>query len=1124
AVDWPAFYAGTGARRVDLPTYAFQHQHYWISQEADSGSATSLGLDSVAHPLLGAALPLAGADGLVLTGRLSLATHPWLADHQVLGSILFPGTGFVEMALQAGGEVGCDTLAELTLQAPLVLPEDGHVQIQVTVGAPEDAGRREVTIHSRTGTAPWTLHALGFVAPTAPERWTGAEAWPPPGAEPLAIDGAYDWLADQDYVYGPAFQGLQAVWRHDGDLYAEIALPEGTGPAGFNLHPALLDAVLHASLVEGADQERPAVLPFAWTEVSLHGVEATRLRARITRLDDGGLRLDLADGEGIPVMTVGAVLGRPVEQGRLAAAGGGHDGLYRLDWREVSGAEVEQPSAFELFEAGGTDNVHEAVLGALSRLQEFLARAESGTRLVVVTRGAVALPDEPLTDLAGAAVWGLMRSAQWEHPDRVVLADVDGPVEPDAIFATGEPQVVIRDGVALVARLSRVPLSMEDALSSRFGGEGTVLVTGAAGALGSLVARHLVREHGVRDLLLVSRRGSEAPGADALRKELTALGAEVTVAACDVADRDALAALLAGVRLAGVVHAAGVVDDGLVDGLTPDRVEAVLRPKADAAWHLHELTRDQELSAFVLFSSATGTLGNAGQSGYAAANAFLDALAVRRRSEGLPAQSLGWGMWAEATGMAGSLSEAQLQRVYRTGMTGLSAERGLRLFDDAARQADPALVVTALDVRAMATAEGEAPPVFRALLPAGRARRSAGALADAGGALRRKLAGLTGEARRAELGELVRGVAAGLLGHADKTALDPERDFLESGFDSLTAMELRNTLARATGLGLPPMIIFDSKSPAGLADRLSVEFDEQYDGTRPEPSGLDRPTEQATDDTLSGLFRTAVRSGQSAAGFALLQAAAAIRPRFTAAAAAEHATVPSSLADGPAPTRLIFISTPMATGGVQQFARLAAGFSGVRPVSALPLPGFVTGESLPADGSAAVAALAESVLRVADGRPFTLAGYSSGGAFAYAVAAHLEENGVEGLAGVAMLDTFPVERDSASGVPLDELAQGLLAKESAFGGYESARLTGMAVWGEAMFDLPLAPVAAPVLFVQSTEPFFDAPDADTTWQARPWRPEHTTITVAANHFTLVEEKAALTADALRQWLDTTEQR
>ncbi|MFJ6690606.1 SDR family NAD(P)-dependent oxidoreductase [Streptomyces sp. NPDC091294] len=1113
AVDWAAFYAGTGARRVDLPTYAFQRRHYWIAQEADHRGADGFGLDVV---------PLAGADGLVLTGRLSTATHPWLADHQVLGTVLFPGTGFVEMALQAGGEVGCDTVTELSLHAPLVIPADGQVQVQVSVGSPDEAGRREVTVHGRTGTEPWTLHALGAVAPAAPGEPSGPAEWPPAGAEPVGTEGAYDWLADQDYVYGPAFQGLRRVWRHGNELFAEVVLPEGTDPAGFHLHPALLDAVLHASLVEGADQERPAVLPFAWTGVSLHAVGATRLRVRITRLDDGGLRLALADDEGAPVLTVGAVLGRPVDPQRLTVAGGGHDDLYRLDWREASGAQAAQPSAVEVFEAGGAAGVHQAVHGALERITRFLAEADPGARLLVVTRGAVALPDGPPTDLAGAAVWGLVRSAQWEHPDRLVLADVDGPVDPAQILAVGEPQVVVRDGAARVARLSRLPVAEEDVPSSRFDGEGTVLVTGATGALGALVARHLVREHGVRELLLVGRRGAAAPGAEDLRAELTGLGAEVTFAACDVADRDALADLLRGVRLTGVVHAAGVVDDGLIDGLTPDRVDAVLAPKADAARHLHELTREQPLGAFVLFSSATGTLGNAGQAGYAAANAYLDALAARRRAEGLPAQSLGWGMWTETGGMAGALSEAQLRRVGRTGMRGLSADRGLDLFDLAARQAEPALVVAALDVRAMAGAAGEAPPVFRELLPAGRVRRTASASAGADGALRRRLAGLDAETRRAELSDLVRTVAAELLGHADKEALDAERDFLESGFDSLTAMELRTALARTTGLDLPPMVVFDSKSPAGLAERLGEAFEEQADGPRPERST--GAAGESADETLGGMFRTAVRSGQSAAGFALLQAAAAIRPRFTADEAGEHASRAGALADGPAPTRLIFLSTPMATGGIQQFARLAAAFSGVRPVSAVPLPGFAAGESLPADGSAAVAALAESVLQVADGGPFALAGYSSGGAFAHAVAAHLQGRGVEQVAGVAMLDTFPVERDSASGVPLDELAHGLLAKEAAFGGFESARLTGMAVWGEAMFDLPPGEVTAPVLFVQSAEPFFDAPEGDTSWQARPWRAEHTAVTVAANHFTLVEEKAALTAEALRRWIETREQR
>ncbi|MFC7310857.1 beta-ketoacyl reductase, partial [Streptomyces monticola] len=287
-----------------------------------------------------------------------------------------------------------------------------------------------------------------------------------------------------------------------------------------------------------------------------------------------------------------------------------------------------------------------------------------------------------------AAVWGLARSAQSEEPGRVVLVDTDDVDAVALALASGEPQVVVREGALYGARLARVPVVTEEEAgpTSRFGdGEGTVLMTGASGTLGGLFARHLVSELGVRRLLLTSRRGADAPGAAELAEELTALGAEVSWAACDAADREALAALLAPIEnLSGVVHVAGVLDDGVIASLTPERIDSVLRPKVDAALNLHELTADRELDAFVVFSSAAGVFGNPGQGNYAAANAFLDALASHRRANGLPAQSLAWGLWAdEAAGMAGELSEADLERMNRTGVRPITEAQGLALFDTA---------------------------------------------------------------------------------------------------------------------------------------------------------------------------------------------------------------------------------------------------------------------------------------------------------------------------------------------------------------------------------------------------------------------------------------------------------
>ncbi|MFB7477233.1 SDR family NAD(P)-dependent oxidoreductase, partial [Kitasatospora sp. NPDC056184] len=358
--------------------------------------------------------------------------------------------------------------------------------------------------------------------------------------------------------------------------------------------------------------------------------------------------------------------------------------------------------------------------------------------------------------------------------------------------------------------------------------EGTVLITGATGVLGGLVARHLVADHGVRRLLLTSRSGLGAHGAAELVAGLEELGAEVTVAACDVADREALAGLLAGLPaehpLTAVVHTAGVLADGVLDALTPKDLETVLRPKVDAAWNLHELTKDLDLSAFVLFSSAAGTLGTAGQANYAAANAYLDALAQHRRALGLPAHSLAWGLWAQTSSMTAHMGEADLARMKRTGVHAITSEQGMALFDAARGSVEPVVVPIRIDVAAMRAtmAPEDVPDVLRSLVHTATRRgvstaRAAGAT---GVPLKDTLTGLSGEEQRKTLLDLVRAQAAAVLGHTDSGRLDEERAFKELGFDSLTAVELRNRLGSASGLKLPATLVFDHPTPRLLAGYL----------------------------------------------------------------------------------------------------------------------------------------------------------------------------------------------------------------------------------------------------------------------------------------------------------------
>ncbi|WP_370644565.1 type I polyketide synthase [Actinoplanes sp. L3-i22] len=826
-IDWTPLLAG--GRKIDLPTYPFQHRTYWI-QPAPGATAdlASAGADTAGHPLLGAVIPAPETGGVTLTGRLSLRDQPWLGDHRIGGVALFPGTGFVELVLRAGRETGCDRIDELTIAAPLALPDRGGVRIQVVVGPADETGRRPVGVHSRADAdgpdAPWTTHANGLLAPAAPVT-PDLIAWPPRDAEELDVDGFYAGIAEAGLGYGPVFQGLRAAWRSGDDVYAEIRLPEGTHPEAFGLHPALLDSALHAVTFSSAGGER-ATLPFAWSGVTLGTPGAANLRIRLTAVRPGTVALRVADAAGRPVLTVDSLALRAISAAQLDAAAG-QSSLFQLDWTPIpvpAGSEAVAEDVMTVEVTGGADlaAVHSATRDVLTAVQQWLDDpAKAGTRLAVLTRGAIALTEGDVPDVAAAAVHGLIRSAQAEHPDRILLADTDGSVALPALLALPEPQVVVRDGVVYAARLTRAATG-DDTPASAFGPAGTVLVTGGTGALGALVAEHLVTERDVRDLLLVSRRGPAAPGASELRDRLTAAGATVRIAACDTADRDALAALLADVELSAVVHTAGVVDDGALATLTPQRLAAVLRAKADSAAHLDELTRDRTLTAFVLFSSASAVLGAPGQANYAAANAFLDALATRRRATGRPAQSLAWGLWDVGGGMSGELSAADLRRLARSGVSPIGAEQGMRLLDAATALDAGTLVPINLDVRSLESTEDRAGALFRAL--ARPARKAAAPAPETTEAFARQLAALPAADRLALLVDLVRNQAATTLGHPDAGGIEAGRAFNDLGFDSLTAVEFRTGLGSAVGLRLPATLVFDHPTPADVAGYLLDEL------------------------------------------------------------------------------------------------------------------------------------------------------------------------------------------------------------------------------------------------------------------------------------------------------------
>ncbi|QWF78546.1 type I polyketide synthase [Amycolatopsis sp. CA-230715] len=1173
SVDWQAFFDGTGARTVDLPTYPFQRERYWLESVGGIGDVSSAGLLPGGHPLLGAAVELPDEAGVVFTGRVSLATHPWLSGHAVGGTVLVPGTALVELAIHAGDQVGCGVLDELTLQAPLVLPEHGAVLLRLVVSGIEHDGRRSVTLYSQPadadGTQPWQPHASGVLAPAVDRQAPADEltVWPPEGAEAVSAEPMYADLTESGFYYGPAFQGLRSLWWAGDEVFAELVLPPDyhQDASRFGIHPALFDAALHPLGLGTLTGSGPG-LPFAWSGVSLYASGATSLRVRLSSNGAGGVSILATDTTGQAVFSVDSLEIRPVPTDQLTAAGTtDRDWLFGVDWTPLPESGTAEASSVTLGADWGLsalDGVPELVLAevpsssgvdasevrgvvgdVLSLVRSWLADGRcAGSRLVVVTRGAVPVGGSDV-DVVGAAVWGLVRSAQSENPDRLVLVDTDGSLDPGAAVGTGEPQVAIRDGVVWAPRLGRAgagslvppatgpwrldvsspgtldnlvlvespesvrellphevrvgvratgvnfrdvlialgmypgaaamgsetagvvletgaevsglvpgdrvlgitelafgPVAVADSrllvrvpegwsfeqaastptvfltayyglhdlaglhsgqkvlvhaaaggvgmaavqlvrhlgaevfatastgkwdtlremglddehiASSRDAGfgtkfpavdvvvnsltgelldaslrllkpggvfvelgkadvrdpgqvaadysgvqyrsfdlgdpapermqemltalldlfeqgaltalpvrtwdvrragealrfisqakhvgkvvltippaldpDGTVLVTGGTGALGALLARHLVTEHQVKHLLITSRRGGEAPGAADLVADLESLGATVTLAACDAADRDALAGVLAAIPedhpLTGVVHTAGVVDDGVIDSLTPEKLEKVLRPKVDAAINLHELTQD--LAMFVLYSSAAATFGAPGQGNYAAANAFLDALAQHRHSQGLPAQSLAWGLWATDGGMTGELGEADLQRMSRGGVLPLTPQHGLALFDKASTVDEPVLVPIGLDTGAIRQTDPAAvPPLLRGLARATVQRRTAaGQSAEADGPSLAQQLGALGEPERLRLVlDLVCGHVAAVLGLASAAAVDPLRPFQEMGFDSLTAVELRNRLGAETQLRLPHTIVFDNPTADALAAHLLAEL------------------------------------------------------------------------------------------------------------------------------------------------------------------------------------------------------------------------------------------------------------------------------------------------------------
>ncbi|GGK95839.1 type I polyketide synthase [Mangrovihabitans endophyticus] len=1045
-----------------LPTYPFTRQRFWLAASRPARRAFGPLVTPLAEP---------GTERFLATGRLSRAEQPWLADHAIGGDVLIPGTVFLDLAVTIGRDAGTPTVRELTVTRPLPLTDD-HVDLHLTLGEPDADGIRTLDVHAGHD-GRWALHATGHCGPTdtgptdtgpaeigpteiGPAPWPWATAWPPPGAVAVNLAGFYT-----DSGYGPAFQGVTAAWRGDGAVYAEVKLPAAAGRT--ELHPALVDAALHpARLLDDSDTERSATrLPFAWTGVRRHGAGTGAARVRVTALGPDRIAVQLAATDGRPVLEVDGLTLRALPRS-----------LYRRSWVPLpaSGAGPAPTVLDGRFpRAEDPETVRDQVWAVLERLRERLA---APGRVAVVTDAA--------------AVAGLVRVVAAEYPGQVALvlpgtAAGDDRALPTAVRAAAtEPEVRVRQGRIETPRLVRADVGAAPAAAF---GTGSVLITGGSGALAGLLALHLVSAHGVRHLLLVSRRGDRAAAAVRLRDELVDAGARVTVRAADVGDRAALAEVVAAADppVTAVLHTAGVLDDGPIATLDRARADAVMRPKVDAARHLHELTTG--LSAFVLCSSAAGLFGNPGQGPYAAGNAYLDELARRRRAAGLPALSLAWGP--------------------------LDVTGGMQARESRLRSMTPAEVVAAFDA-ALGTDEPVLAPLVldRPAWDVAPRSRPAPAPAD-------DLRGLAGPELIGALETLIRDELAGELGQPDPALVDVRTAFTDQGLDSVSAIQLRTRLVAATGVAMPATVVFDQPSPAALARWIAAEMHtpaKSPDGAGAAPvaapmSGTPRTITHAV-DTLADVFHELCAAGDHRMALNLLISASAVPVEEPDTAP----PVPVRLTDGDGPVLVGLPSFgPAGAAEFRTFGRVLGG-----PVAAVPLPGFTDRHELPASLDELIDRLTEATRTAAAGRPLVLLGRSSGGLLAHAVTDRLERHGSP-PAGLVLLDTYEnglgqdAEDWQAALVAMGlRRLHGRLTAEA-----EQTALVAVGAYLRLMDGRRIAPLDTPSLLVAAGRP---VPSMRGDWRTTRSVP-HRRVEVAGDHFSMLDEHVEATAAVVRGWLD-----
>ncbi|MDW5325038.1 type I polyketide synthase [Plantactinospora sp. KLBMP9567] len=1107
SVDWQVAYAGSGARWCDLPTYPFQRQRYWLDATPPAAVAS--------HPILGDPQPAADGPQVRHSGLLGAARQPWLADHVIGGDVVVPAAALAEMAFRASG-AGDDAavrLAELTISTPLVL--SGPVDVQVVVDAPDGTGDRPLTIWARPdgSPGPWTQHATADVTAATGRAPAPRPDWPPPGARPVAVD--YDRLAAAGFRYGPAFRLVTGLWRDADTIYADLALRPGEA-GRYGLHPALLDAALHASLLaESPDRPR---MPFTLGGVELHATGATAARVVLHRIGPDEVRVTVDDPLGRPVATIDSLVSKEIDAETVARATA-RPALHRVDW--VPAPAAGEGGRYELFRpaapADGDPPARARALldGTLRRLTDWLGADRPG-RLVVVTERATGADPDP----AAAAVWGLVGSAQSEHPGRYTVVDLCGAPASEAALdraaSLAEPRLAVDGGTIVAPRLA--PSVAADGAAPALDPDGTVLITGGTGALGAILARHLVAEYGVRHLVLASRRGTPPPWADELP-------ARVSVRACDVRDRSEVDALVASCRpgLTAVFHLAGLLDDGVLTAMSPERIAAVLAPKADAAWHLHEATRGLGLAAFVTYSSASGVLGRPGQANYAAANAFLDALAQHRTTRGLPAQSLAWGLWEaddDAGGMSGrAVTDTARRQLTDGGIRALTRAQGTALLDRALRTPEPVLVPLLLDVPALVGAA--VPPILSSLVPA--AQGGAAAAADDGReAWREALAGVPAADREAALSTLVRAEVAAVLGFTDAASWDAERHFTELGLDSLAAVQLRNRLSTFTGVRLEATIALDHPTLAELTAHLYPLLAETlrteatpHDAmpTRAAPNG-----ERTASDRFTAIYHRVIRAQGVPEAMALRYIASYGLPTFSVEQRAQHVIPPVRLAEGdPRRPILLYIPGYLALSDPTPVGLVRA-LDNEFDLHMLVNPGFGARRDIP-DSAATLANLhADTVRTMAGDRRVVIVGECTGGLVAHAVAGHLASDDAP-PAGVILIDSHhgAEGRDDRRALALVAVDRNRPA-ELFHGFFSDAMMIAGGAYVRIFDGWQPQPSPVPTLLLRAA-PTREMRDADPGGDWSPcWPLPHEVVDIPGDHYTMVDGDAGTTAAAMRSWL------